>query len=85
MKLSSKLFALAVTSILSTGAVMADDVGQDLIYGTQANEVDFSRMPATAAGRVDHDTSMSATHAEMDNRYNVQYIPDYLEGLNINQ
>ncbi len=85
MKLPSKLFALAVISILSTGAVMADEIGQDLLYGTQATEVDFSRMPATAAGRVDHNTSMSTRHSGVGSNYGVNAIPDYLEGQNANQ
>ena len=75
MKLSSKLFAIAFASILSTGAVMADDITQDLLYGSQATETDFSRMPATAAGNASHETPM-------DESIGVSAIPDYLEGLN---
>ena len=78
MKLSSKLFAIAFASILSTGAVMAEDIGQDLLYGSQATETDFSRMPATAAGNVSH-------QASMNDRHGVVAIPDYLEGQNFNQ
>ncbi|MCW8902857.1 hypothetical protein [Sedimenticola sp.] len=78
MKLSSKLFAIAFASILSTGAVVADDITQDLLYGSQATETDFTRMPATAAGKVSHETPMDEDHG-------VNAIPDYLEGLNFNQ
>lgn len=75
MKLSNKLFAVAVASILSTGIVMAEDISQDLLYGSQATQTDFSRMPATAAGNISHQTAM-------DENNGVSAIPDYLEGLN---
>ncbi|WP_275099158.1 hypothetical protein [Sedimenticola hydrogenitrophicus] len=78
MKLSNKLFAVAVASILSAGVAMADDVGQDQLYGSKATETDFTQMPATGAGSVSHETSTSVT-------VGINAIPDYLEGVNTNQ
>ncbi|WP_428625215.1 hypothetical protein [Sedimenticola sp.] len=78
MKFSTTLFAIAVVSIMSTGAALADDMSQDLLYGPELSKVDFSQMPATAAGR---DTHM----ASMNEIGQVKAIPDYLEGRDSNQ
>ena len=81
MKLSQKFFAAALVSTLSTVAI-ADDIGRDLIYGSERVHVDFNQMPATAAGK----TSASIAKGMSDQETgNATAIPDYLEGLNSNQ
>ncbi|WP_428625217.1 hypothetical protein [Sedimenticola sp.] len=80
MKFSTTLFAIAFVSIMSAGVALADDVGHDWLYGSgsELTKVDFSQMPATAAGRDTHMTSMEEIGQ-------VNAIPDYLEGLDSNQ
>jgi|GEM_PF-2799501 len=57
---------------------MADDVEQDLIYGSTATKIDFSQLSATAAGLVSQDGSINVTKG-------ANTIPGYLEGVNSNQ
>lgn len=78
MKLSNKLFAVAAASIISTGIALADDIGQDRIYGSSADQVNLTQLPATAAG------SVSGTSAIRDSQ-GINSIPDYLEGVNTNR
>lgn len=57
---------------------MADDVEQNLIYGSTATKIDFSQLSATAAGPVSQDGSINVTKG-------ANTIPGYLEGVNSNQ
>ena len=78
MKLSNKLFAVAIASLITTGVALADDIGQDRIYGSVATESSLSQLPATAAGSASHVSSMKVSDG-------VNAIPDYLEGVSANQ
>ncbi|AKH20014.1 hypothetical protein [Sedimenticola thiotaurini] len=76
MKLSNKLLAVAAASLLSTGIVLADDLSDDLIYGS--NSTDFTQLPATAAGSASDSSPVQVSEG-------IAAIPDYLEGIHANQ